>query len=175
MPKAAVLQPRQRVNDSYRGVGFGYDVHQTVSGRKLVIGGVEIPHTKGSLGHSDADVLLHALAEALLGASGLEDIGFQFPDTDQKYRNIDSRQIVMKVMELLSVNNFIVGNIDSTVVLQNPKIKEFIPEIKKQSSNLLSIDIANVSIKATTAEQLGFIGREEGISAYAVVLITQKR
>lgn len=155
-------------------VGFGYDVHQLVSGRKLVIGGVEIPHFKGALGHSDADVLLHALADALLGAAGMEDIGTYFPDYSPQYKDIDSRNILAKVVEMISEKGFEVGNIDTTVVLQNPKIKDFIPEIKKQISSLLKIEAADVSVKATTTEHLGFVGKEEGIAAYAVVLINQK-
>jgi 2-C-methyl-D-erythritol 2,4-cyclodiphosphate synthase len=155
-------------------VGFGYDVHQLVIGRKLVIGGVQIPHNKGALGHSDADVLLHALADALLGAAGLEDIGTHFPDTDPKYKDIDSRKIVLRVMEMIIEKGFEVGNVDSTVVLQNPKIKDFIPEIKKQISSLLAFDIADVSVKAKTTEYLGFIGKEEGVAAYAVVLLSKK-
>lgn len=154
-------------------VGFGYDVHQLVIGRKLVIGGVEIPHTKGALGHSDADVLLHALCDALLGAAGLEDIGTHFPDNDPKYKDIDSRIIIKKVVEMISEKGFVIGNVDTTVVLQNPKIKEFVPVIKKQISNLLAIDISDISVKAKTTEQLGFIGKEEGISAYAVVLLSK--
>lgn len=155
-------------------VGFGYDVHQLVSGRKLVIGGVEIPHSKGALGHSDADVLLHALSDALLGASGLDDIGTYFPDSGPQFKNIDSRLIVAKVLEMISEKGFEIGNVDTTVVLQNPKIKEFIPVIKTQISNLLKIELSEVSVKATTTEQLGFIGREEGVAAYAAVLVYRK-
>ena len=152
-------------------VGFGFDAHQLVSGRILVIGSVEIPFPKGALGHSDADVLLHAISDALLGAAGLADIGTHFPDTDKQYKDIDSSQIVMKVMDMIQGEGYSVGNVDATVVLQNPKIMEYIPEMKKQIGLLLSIDFTNVSIKATSTEQLGFVGREEGVSAYAVVLI----
>ncbi|HEY9115232.1 MAG TPA: 2-C-methyl-D-erythritol 2,4-cyclodiphosphate synthase [Bacteroidales bacterium] len=155
-------------------VGFGYDVHQLVSERRLVIGGVEIPHFKGAAGHSDADVLLHALADALLGAAGLEDIGTHFPDSDKKFKDIDSRIILAKVVELVSKIGFEIENVDSTVVLQQPKIKDFVPEIKKQISGLLGIDIGEISVKAKTTESLGFIGKEEGIAAYAVILISRK-
>jgi 2-C-methyl-D-erythritol 2,4-cyclodiphosphate synthase len=155
-------------------VGFGYDVHQLVSGRKLVIGGIEIPHTKGALGHSDADVLLHALADALLGAAGIEDIGTYFPDNDPQFKNIDSRLIVVKVVEMISEKGFEIGNIDTTVVLQNPKIKDYIPKIKENLSSILKIDISEISVKAKTNEHLGFIGKEKGIVAYAVVLISKK-
>lgn len=153
-------------------VGFGYDVHQLVSGRKLVIGGVEIPHSKGALGHSDADVLLHAIIDALLGAAGLEDIGTHFPDTDPKFKNIDSSLLVLNVMEMLRSKGYFVSNVDATVVLEKPKIQQLIPQMKKQISKLLVIDISNISVKAKTNEKLGFIGSEEGIAAYAVVLIS---
>jgi len=156
-------------------VGHGYDVHQLASGRKLIIGGVEIPNDKGSLGHSDADVLLHALCDALLGAAGMEDIGTYFPDNDPKFKDIDSRLILSQVMEMLREKGFFVGNVDATVVLQNPKIKEFIPKIKENLSSLLKIEISDVSVKTTTTEHLGFIGKEEGVAAHAVVLIYQKK
>jgi len=154
-------------------VGFGYDVHQLVSGRKLIIGGVEIPHSKGALGHSDADVLLHALADALLGAAGLEDIGAHFPDNAPQLKGIDSREIVVKVMAMITEKGFEIGNVDTTVVLQNPKIQVFIPAMKIQISKLLSIDIAEISVKAKTTEHMGFIGKEKGIAAYAVVLLNR--
>jgi len=152
-------------------VGFGYDVHQLVGGRKFVIGGVEIPHSKGALGHSDADVLLHSLADALLGAAGLEDIGTHFPDTSLKFKDIDSHLIVSKVMEMVKEKGFVVGNIDTTIVLQNPRIKDHIPKIKENLSSLLKIDISEISVKAKTNEHLGFIGKEKGIAAYAIVLL----
>lgn len=152
-------------------VGLGYDVHQLVSGRKLIIGGVSIPHTKGALGHSDADVLLHAIADALLGASALGDIGTHFPDTDPQYKNMDSKLIVQQCATLLKKHNFLIGNIDSTIVLQEPKISPFIPAMKKQIASILELNESDVSVKATTTEQLGFVGREEGIAAYAVVMV----
>jgi 2-C-methyl-D-erythritol 2,4-cyclodiphosphate synthase len=155
-------------------VGFGYDVHQLVSGRKLFIGGVEIPHQKGALGHSDADVLLHAITDAMLGAAGLDDIGNFFPDNNPKYKDTESRVFVAKVMEMITEKGFEVGNVDITVVLQNPKIQEYIPAMKKQVASLLKVDITDISIKATTSEKLGFIGKEDGLAAYAVVLLSQK-
>jgi 2-C-methyl-D-erythritol 2,4-cyclodiphosphate synthase len=154
-------------------VGFGYDVHQLVPGRKLVVGGVPVPHTKGALGHSDADVLLHAIADALLGAAALGDIGTHFPDTDSRFKNMDSKIILREVAALLKTNNFSIGNIDSTVVLQQPKINPFIPEMRKQIAAVLGLGESNVSVKATTSEQMGFVGREEGIAAYAVVMIVE--
>lgn len=156
---------------TYPRVGFGYDVHQLVIGRKLIIGGIEIPHDKGSLGHSDADVLLHALADSLLGAAGLEDIGTYFPDNDPNFKDIDSRLIVKEVLNMLNAKGFHIGNVDTTIVLQSPKIKEFVPQIKQQLSSLLGIGLSSVSVKATTTENLGFIGKEEGIAAYSVVVI----
>lgn len=152
-------------------VGLGYDVHQLVPGRKLIIGGISIPHTKGALGHSDADVLLHAIADALLGASALGDIGTHFPDTDPQYKNMDSKLIVQQCATLLKKHNFLIGNIDSTIVLQEPKISPFIPAMKKQIASILELNESDVSVKATTTEQLGFVGREEGIAAYAVVMV----
>ncbi len=152
-------------------VGFGYDVHQLLAGRKLVIGGVSIPHYKGAKGHSDADVLLHAIADALLGAAALDDIGTHFPDTDTRFKNIDSRIIVKQVVKLLIENNYSIGNIDTTIVLQQPKISAYIPEMKKQIATFLEINESDVSIKATTTEHMGFVGHEDGIAAYAVVLV----
>lgn len=152
-------------------IGFGYDAHQLVAGRKLIVGGVSIPHTKGALGHSDADVLLHAIADALLGAAALGDIGTHFPDTDPRFKNIDSKIIVKQVIALLKENNYSVGNIDTTVVLQQPKISTYIPEIRKQIAAVLEIDESDISVKATTTEHMGFVGREEGIAAYAVVMV----
>lgn len=152
-------------------VGFAYDAHQLVPGRKLIVGGVSIPHTKGALGHSDADVLLHAIADALLGAAALGDIGSHFPDTDARFKNIDSRIILQQVVTLLKKKNCSVGNIDTTVVLQEPKIRAFIPEMRKQIATVLEINESDVSVKATTTEHMGFVGREEGIAAYAVAMV----
>jgi len=156
-------------------VGFGYDAHQLVPGRKLVVGGVSIPHTKGALGHSDADVLLHAIADALLGATALGDIGTHFPDTDSSFKNMDSKIIVKQVLTLLKENNYSVGNIDTTIILQQPKISAFIPEMRKQIARILEIDESDVSVKATTTEHMGFVGREEGIAAYAVVMVERRK
>ena len=152
-------------------VGFGFDVHQLQEGRKLVLGGVEIPHTKGALGHSDADVVIHALCDALLGAAGLKDIGYYFPDTDTTFKNIDSRILLSRVMELIEERNYAVGNADISLILEKPKIKPFIDEMKNQLAPLLKISAEDISIKATTNEKLGYVGREEGVAAYAVVLI----
>ncbi len=155
-------------------IGFGYDAHQLVPGRKFIVGGVSIPHTKGAIGHSDADVLLHAIADALLGAAALGDIGTHFPDTDPRFKNIDSKVIVQQVVLLLHENNFTVGNIDTTIVLQEPKISPYIPEMRKQIAAVLEIDESDVSVKATTTEHMGFVGREEGVAAYAIAMIVGK-
>ena len=153
-------------------VGLGYDVHQLVEGRDLWIGGVKIPHEKGALGHSDADVLLHVICDALLGAANFRDIGFHFPDTDPKYKDVDSKFLLAEVVGLISQQGFRIGNIDSTICLQKPKISPYITEMTRMIAQICSIDIQDVSVKATTTEKLGMIGREEGISAYAVVLIS---
>ena len=156
---------------SHFRVGFGYDVHQLVSGRKLIIGGVEIQHEKGALGHSDADVLLHALCDAILGAAGLGDIGTYFPDNNPEFKDIDSRLLLSQVMQMAKDKGFAVGNIDATVILQNPKIKDYIPKIKENISSFLEIGLSDLSVKATTTEKLGFVGKEKGLEAYAVVLL----
>ena len=152
-------------------VGFGFDVHQLQEGRKLVLGGVEIPHVKGALGHSDADVVIHALCDALLGAAGLKDIGYYFPDTDDAFKNIDSTILLARVIELLEERNYIVGNADISLVLEKPKIKPHIDLMKDRLAPILKISTEDISIKATTNEKLGYVGREEGVAAYAVVLI----
>ena len=152
-------------------IGFGYDVHQLSEGYDLTLGGINIPHTKGSVGHSDADVLIHVICDALLGAANLRDIGYHFPDTDPKYKNIDSKKLLIQVINLLQENGYSVGNIDSTVCLQEPKIKSLIPDMIKCLSETMKIEEENISVKATTTERMGFTGREEGIEAYAVVLI----
>ena len=148
--------------------GMGYDVHRLVEGRKLILGGICIPHTLGLFGHSDADVLLHAVADALLGAAALGDIGRHFPDTDPKYEGADSMKLLAHVMELLKEHGYRVGNIDATVVAQNPKLKDFIPRMNENIACVLGIPTSAVNVKATTEEHLGFTGAEEGISAYAV-------
>lgn len=155
-------------------VGTGYDVHRLVEGRRLIIGGVDIPHEKGLLGHSDADVLLHAICDALLGATGLGDIGRHFPDTDNRYKDMSSLKLLGQVKELIEVAGFRVNNIDATVVAERPKISRFIPEMIGNIAVTIGADRAAVNIKATTTEGLGFTGREEGIAAYAVCTIIQK-
>ena len=155
---------------SYR-IGSGMDVHQLVEGRPLWIGGVMIPHHKGALGHSDADVLLHAICDALLGALALGDIGMHFPDSDTAYKNIDSRILLQKTYELVKQKNYSVVNIDSSLCLEAPKIKKYSAEMRKVIAGILDIREEDVSIKATTNEKMGFIGREEGLTAYATVLL----
>jgi 2-C-methyl-D-erythritol 2,4-cyclodiphosphate synthase len=152
-------------------VGFGFDVHQLQEGRKLILGGVDIPHVKGALGHSDADVVIHALCDALLGAAGLKDIGYYFPDTDAAFKNIDSTILLARVMELLYERKYSVGNADISLVLEQPKIKPHIDLMKERLAPILKISTEDISIKATTNEKLGYVGREEGVAAYAVVLI----
>lgn len=152
-------------------IGLGYDVHQLVPDRKLWLGGVEIPHTLGLLGHSDADVLIHAICDAILGAAALGDIGQHFPDKDPQYKGIDSKILLKKCGELIREKGYRIENIDSIVVAQRPKIGSYIPQMRQTLANVLGLDIDQVSVKATTTEHLGFEGREEGISAQASVLI----
>lgn len=152
-------------------VGMGYDVHQLVAGRDLWLGGIRIPHTLGLLGHSDADVLIHAICDALLGAANMRDIGYHFPDTAGEYHNIDSKILLRKVVELLAAKGYRVGNVDATVCAQRPKINPHIPRMQQCLAEVMGISSDDISIKATTTEKLGFTGREEGISAYAVCLI----
>lgn len=152
-------------------IGFGFDVHQLAAERSLVLGGVTVPFSKGLSGHSDADVLIHAICDALLGAAGLRDIGFHFPNTDDQYKNIDSRELLKKVMKQLVEKKFRIGNIDATLCLEQPKINPHIPAMKKALAHTLGIPEDDISIKATTNERMGFIGREEGVTAYAVALI----
>ena len=152
-------------------IGFGYDVHRLEEGIPFWLGGVEIEHYKGSVGHSDADVLLHAICDAILGAAALGDIGKHFPDTDPSYKGIASTILLQRCGELLSSNGFEIGNIDSTICLQTPKILPFIPKMRKMIADQLGLREDQVSVKATTEEKLGFTGQEEGVSAYAIVLI----
>lgn len=152
-------------------VGTGYDVHKLVSGRDLIIGGVKIPYEYGLLGHSDADVLLHAVMDALLGAAALGDIGKHFPDNDDKYKGISSLLLLAEVSELLKDKGYVIENIDSTIIAQKPKMAPFIPQMIKNIADTLQIPVENVNVKATTEEKLGFTGREEGISAQSVCLI----
>ena len=151
--------------------GFGFDVHAFAKDRKLIIGGIEIPNDKGLLGHSDADVLLHAICDAMLGALSLGDIGTHFPDTDQKYKDADSVDLLRSVNNMIKENGYSLGNIDAMIAMEKPKIAPFIPAMKKKISLMLGCDEDQVSIKASTTEKLGFIGREEGVSAFASVLL----
>jgi len=152
-------------------IGQGFDVHKLANGYKLTLGGINIPHSKGCIAHSDGDVLIHAICDALLGAANLRDIGYHFPDTDNKFKNIDSKILLKETHELIKQNNYSIINIDSTICLQKPKIKDLIPKMKNALSDTLNIDIDTISIKATTTENLGFIGEEQGISAQAIVLL----
>lgn len=152
-------------------IGHGYDVHKLVEGRKLIMGGVEIPYEKGLLGHSDADVLLHAISDALLGAAALGDIGGMFPDNDPVYKNADSLVLLKKVVERLNENGYKVGNIDATIIAQNPKMKPHIENMRKNIADACGVDVSYISVKATTEEWLGFTGSGEGISAHAVCII----
>jgi 2-C-methyl-D-erythritol 2,4-cyclodiphosphate synthase len=158
---------------AYR-IGSGIDYHRLVSGRDLWIGGVKIPHTKGALGHSDADVLLHAICDAILGALALGDIGVHFPDTDESFKGIDSKILLKKCIEIIDAKGYKVVNIDSTLCLQSPKIKPYVLLMQQTIAEIAGVTIADVSVKATTTEQLGFIGREEGLKAYATVLLCLK-
>jgi len=153
-------------------VGFGYDVHQLKDNHPFVLGGIQIDHVKGAFGHSDADVLLHVICDALLGAANLRDIGFQFPDTDNSFKGIDSKILLKRTVELITSKGYSVQNIDCTICLQKPKINPLIPEMQKTIAPILNVDLDAVSIKATTTEKLGFVGREEGVSAYCVCLIS---
>jgi 2-C-methyl-D-erythritol 2,4-cyclodiphosphate synthase len=155
---------------AYR-IGFGVDFHQLAEGRDLMIGGVHIPFHKGAVGHSDADVLLHAICDALLGAACLGDIGVHFPDTDMKYKNIDSKILLKETTNLIKKENYQLVNIDSTLCLQEPKIKPYIPGMQKTIADIIGTSEKNISIKATTTEKMGFVGRKEGLVAYATVLL----
>lgn len=155
-------------------IGFGFDVHRLVEGRDLWLGGIKIEHSMGLLGHSDADVLIHAICDALLGAANMRDIGYHFPDTSADTLNIDSKVLLRKTVELIAGKGYVVGNIDATVCAERPKINPHVPAIKACLAEVIGTDEDNISIKATTTEKLGFTGREEGISAYAVVLIERK-
>ncbi|MCQ2375637.1 MAG: 2-C-methyl-D-erythritol 2,4-cyclodiphosphate synthase [Salinivirgaceae bacterium] len=152
-------------------IGLGIDVHQLTEGRKMVVGGIEIPHTKGPLGHSDGDTLIHAICDAMLGAANMRDIGYHFPDNSDEFDGIDSKIILKKTVDLIRGKGFEINNIDSSICLQRPKVKSFIPQMQQTLANVCGIDVDDISIKATTTEKLGFEGREEGMSAYAVVLL----
>lgn len=152
-------------------IGHGYDVHKLVENRKLIVGGVDIPHDRGLLGHSDADVLLHAISDALLGACALGDIGTHFPDTDPKWKGADSLVLLREVNRIINEAGYFVENIDSTLIAQKPKMKPYITQMRKNIAAACGVDVSAVSVKATTEENLGFTGRQEGISAHAVVLV----
>lgn len=156
-------------------IGIGYDVHAFEEGRKLILGGVEVPHTKGLKGHSDADVLLHAITDALIGALALGDIGKLYPDTDNKYKNIDSRILLRGAYEEIKKRGYTIGNIDAVIAAQKPKLAAYIEAMRINIAKDLETEIENVSVKATTTEKLGFEGREEGISSQAVVLLVKKQ
>ena len=155
-------------------VGFGFDVHKLEANYPLFLGGIKIPSEKGAVGHSDADVLIHAICDALLGAANLNDIGTHFPDTDEQYKGIDSKTLLAEVCKMVEKQGFLISNIDSTVSLEKPKIISFVPEMKETLAKVTGLEISDISIKATTTEKLGFTGREEGVAAYCVVLIRKK-
>ncbi len=155
-------------------IGFGVDFHQLVEGRDFWLGGIKIPHSKGALGHSDADVLLHAICDALLGAACLGDIGVHFPDTSAEFKNIDSKILLERTAKLVDAEGYKIINIDTTLCLERPKIKPHIPAMQQTIANILQLRVNDVSIKATTTEKMGFVGREEGLVAYASVLIAEK-
>ena len=155
-------------------IGHGYDVHRLTEGRRLILGGVEVPYEKGLLGHSDADVLIHAICDALLGAANMRDIGYHFPDTAAETLNVDSKILLAKTIDLIATKGYRLGNVDATVCAERPKLNPHIPQMQQCLAEVMHTDIDNVSIKATTTEKLGFTGRMEGISAYAVVLIEKE-
>jgi 2-C-methyl-D-erythritol 2,4-cyclodiphosphate synthase len=156
-------------------VGFGYDVHQWADNRPLILGGVTIPHHQGLMGHSDADVLLHAITDALLGSLALGDIGTHFPDTDPQYKGADSGLLLQKAYELIRSKRYFLVNLDATVIMERPKLLEHIPSIRHRISEILDVDITRVSIKATTSEKMGFVGRGEGAASMATVLVQQEK
>ena len=156
-------------------IGHGYDVHRLVKGRRLIVGGVDIPHDMGLLGHSDADVLLHAISDAILGAAALGDIGGMFPDTDEKWKDADSLELLKVVVDRVNQEGYTIGNVDSTVIAQQPKMKPYISEMRNNIANACGVDVSQISVKATTEEGLGFSGRQEGISAHAVCLLFEKQ
>lgn len=155
-------------------VGFGYDVHQLADGESLWLGGVEVPHYKGTVAHSDGDVLIHAICDALLGAAGMRDIGVHFPDTDEEFKGIDSKELLSRTVALIGERQYYVGNIDATLCAEKPKLKDYIPLMRDALASIMRIELEDVSIKATTTEKLGFVGNETGMSAYAVVLLERK-
>ncbi len=154
-------------------VGFGFDVHRLVEGRDFWLGGIRLEHEKGLLGHSDADVLVHAICDALLGAANMRDIGYHFPDNSDNFKDIDSKILLAKTVELIAQKGYSIGNIDATVCAERPKLKAFIPDMQRTLAEVMKVTEEDISIKATTTEKLGFTGREEGVSAYATVLIVK--
>ena len=152
-------------------VGFGFDVHRLDEGKPFFLGGIKIPHSKGAVGHSDADVLIHTICDAILGAADLRDIGFHFPDTDGKYKGVDSKILLKDVMALVRKEGYELSNVDATIALQVPKVNPYVPEMKSVLAHTMGVTPGQISIKATTTEKLSFVGREEGVSAYAVALI----
>ena len=154
-------------------IGHGYDVHKLENRKKFIIGGIQIDHDKGAVGHSDADVVIHVICDALLGALSLGDIGKHFPDTDEKYKGIDSKVLLYKVLDLVKEKEYRISNVDVTILLQKPKLRDHINSMRATLSNIMEIDISQISVKATTTEGLGFVGREEGVAAHCVCLIEQ--
>jgi 2-C-methyl-D-erythritol 2,4-cyclodiphosphate synthase len=152
-------------------IGYGYDVHQLKEGEELWLGGIQVPHHKGAVGHSDADVVLHVICDALLGALALRDIGYHFPDTDPAFKGIDSKKLLLATYDLVTEAGWELGNLDCTLCLERPKVLPFIDDMRRCISGVMGVDIGQVSIKATTSEKLGFVGEEEGVSAHAVVLL----
>jgi 2-C-methyl-D-erythritol 2,4-cyclodiphosphate synthase len=152
-------------------VGFGFDVHQLKDGIPFWLGGIQLQHSKGAVGHSDADVLIHAICDALLGAAGMRDIGFHFPDTSAEFKGIDSKILLKRVIALLSEESYTIGNVDCTLVLEKPKINPHIEEMRKTLAAIMNVEVNDIAIKATTNEKMGYVGREEGVCAYAVALI----
>ena len=152
-------------------VGFGFDVHRLDEGKPFFLGGIKIPHSKGAVGHSDADVLIHTICDAILGAADLRDIGFHFPDTDLKYKGLDSKILLKDVMDLVRKEGYELSNVDATIALQVPKVNPYVPKMKSVLAQTMGVNQGQISIKATTTEKLSFVGREEGVSAYAVALI----
>ena len=152
-------------------IGFGFDVHRLEDEQPFFLGGIKIPHSKGAVGHSDADVLIHSICDAILGATNLRDIGFHFPDTDGKYKGIDSKILLKDVMALVRKEGYELSNVDATIALQVPKVNPYVPEMKSVLAQTMGVTPGQISIKATTTEKLSFVGREEGVSAYAVALI----
>lgn len=155
-------------------IGFGFDVHQLETGRDFWLGGIKIEHSKGATGHSDADVMIHAICDALLGAANLGDIGKHFPDTSQEYKNIDSKILLQRVCLLIDLKNYKIGNLDITLCLEKPKIAPYIPQMQTVLAKVMQLSEEDISIKATTNEKLGFIGREEGVTCYAIALLIRK-